>query len=177
MTAPASRICNSSNWLVTLVHAYLAFVVSARLVTTAMRCAAAIIGAAITYGLIMLVLAAFWRDSAYGAIGCAGSMTIAVMCGARAAGAMLLPAHRRAGIGGCTVLATLYPLLLAAGSAPDAPIRAMQFLYVATSAIGGFAALRTLAFTRLVPDLRAATFGAPRPHELSPPRRPAASVP
>ena len=54
----------------------------------------------------------------------------------------------------------LYPLLLAAASAPDAPVRAMQFLYVTTSAFGGFLALETLASTRFALGLRTAPYGA-----------------
>jgi hypothetical protein len=42
----------------------------------------------------------------------------------------------------------IYPLLLAAGSAPGTPVRAMQLLYVVTAAAGGIAALWTLPFTR-----------------------------
>ena len=53
-------------------------------------------------------------------------------------------------------LGMLYPVLLAAGSPPDMPVRAMQFLYVATAAVGGLAALWTLPLTPTAPVAHAA---------------------
>ena len=148
MTASASRVANASNWLAAFAYAYLAFVTSTKLVTTAVRWAAALIAASTAYVLVMLFLAALWRhDSAHAAICCAGAMAVAVMCGAWAASAILLPGHRRAGMWTCMALGMLYPVLLAAGSEPDVPIRAMQFLYVVTAAAGGVAALWTLPIT------------------------------
>jgi hypothetical protein len=61
---------------------------------------------------------------------------------------ILLPLHRTVGVWACTVLGMIYPLLLAAGSAPGTPVRAMQLLYVVTAAAGGITALWTLPFTR-----------------------------
>ncbi len=152
MTASTSRVADASNWLATFAFAYVAFVTSLRLVTTTARWAAALIAAGTAYVLVMLVLAAVWRHgSAHAATLCAASMTVAVMCGARAASAILLPEHRRAGVCTCMALGMLYPVLLAAGSAPVMPVHAMQFLYVATAAAGGLAALWTLPLTRVAP--------------------------
>jgi hypothetical protein len=78
-------------------------------------------------------------------------MAVAVLCAGWVAGAILLPEHRRAGMWACTALAMLYPVLLAAGSAPGAPVRAMQLLYVVTAAAGGIGALWTLPVTGSAP--------------------------
>ncbi len=157
MAAPASRVAHASNWLATFAYANLAFVASARLVTTAVRWVAALTGASVAYVLVMLMLAAFWRhDSAHAAICCAGAMMVSVLCGVRAASAILLPSHRRAGLWACTALGMLYPVLLAAGSAPGTPVHAMQWLYVVTSAAGGLVALWTLPLTHGASIARAA---------------------
>jgi hypothetical protein len=146
MAHSAGRVASASNWLATSAYAYSAFVASTRRATTAVHWAAALFGASVTYGLVMLFFATLWQhDIAHSAIWCAGGMAVAVLCGARVASAILLPPYRRSGVWACTGLATVYPLLLAACSAPDAPVRAMQLLYVASAAIGGFAALRMLA--------------------------------
>jgi hypothetical protein len=152
MVASASRVASASNWLATSAYAYSAFVASTRLVTTAVRWVAALVGASVAYLLVMLALAAFWRhDSAHAAICCAGGMAVAVLCGAWAASVVLLPGHRAAGVWVCTILGMLYPLALAAGSDPGAPVRAMQFMYAVTAAVGGVVALWTL------PPMRSAT--------------------
>jgi len=152
MAAPESRVASASNWLVTSSHAYLAFVMSTRLATTAMRWAAALLEASVVYVLVMLALAAFWQhDTAHAAVRCALGMVVAVLCAGWASSTILLPAHRHAGVLTCTVLGMLYPLLLAAGSAPGTPVRAMQFLYVAAAAVGGVTALCMLPHRRGVP--------------------------
>src|SRR5271156_1833719 len=105
MAGSALRVANASNWLATFAYAYLGVVASAGLVTTAVRWAAALIGASVAYVLVMLMMAAFWRhDSGHAVICCAGGMTVAVLCGVRAASAILLPSHRRAGLWACTAL-------------------------------------------------------------------------
>jgi hypothetical protein len=148
MAGSALRVANASNWLATFAYAYLGFVASAKLVTTAVRWVAALTGASVAYVLVMLMMAAFWRhDSGHAAICCAGGMTVAVVCGVRAASAILLPSHRRAGLWACTALSALYPVLLAAGSEPGAPIRTVLLLYVVTSIAGGVVALLTLPLT------------------------------
>jgi low temperature requirement protein LtrA len=152
MAIPAARVASASNWLVTSSYAYLAFVTSTRLATTATRWAAALLGASVVYVLVMLALAAFWQhDSAHAAVCCALGMVVAVLSAAWATSTMLLPAHRHAGVWTCTILGMLYPLVLAAGSAPGTPVRAMQFLYVAAAAAGGVAALCTLPLSRGAP--------------------------
>jgi len=157
MTAFVSRVASTSTWLATFAYAYLAFVTSIRLVTTGARWAAALVCASTAYGLVMLFLAALWQHSgANGAICCAGSMMVAVLCGAWIASALLLPGHRRMGVWTCTILGMLYPLVLAAGSAPDAPVRAMEFTYVAAAAVGGVAALWALPYVRNGSNLGAA---------------------
>ncbi len=149
MVASDSRVASASSWLTTFAYAYLAFVGSTRLATTAVRWAAALIGAGVAYVLVMLVLAAFWQhDSAHAAVGCAAGMAVSVLCAARVASVVLLPAHRMAGVWACTILGMLYPALLAVGSAPGTPVRAMQLLYIATAAAGGLAAMRTLPLSR-----------------------------
>lgn len=148
MVSSASRVSSASNWLATSAYAYSAFVASTKLAINATRWAAALLGASVAYVLVMLALAAFWQhDSAHAAVCCAGGMVVAMLCAAWAATAILLPGHRHAGVWICTILGMLYPLLLAAGSAPGAPVRAMQFLYVVASAAGGVAALWTLPLT------------------------------
>jgi ABC-type proline/glycine betaine transport system permease subunit len=148
MVVPASRVASAPNWLATTAYAYSAFVASTRLATTAARWAAALLGATAAYLLVMLALAAFWRhDSAHAAICCAGGMAVAVLCGAWAASTVLLPRHRTAGVWVCTILGILYPLALAAGSDPGAPVRAMQLMYAAMAGAGGLAALWTLPLT------------------------------
>jgi hypothetical protein len=149
MVAHASRVANASNWLATFAYAYVAFVIAAKPVTTVARWVVALTEASVAYVLIMLALAAFWRhDSAHAAICCAGGMAIAVLCGGWVATTILLPAHRRAGLWTCTLLGALYPMLLVAGSAPDAPVHAMQSLYVIASTAGGIVALWALPIPR-----------------------------
>src|SRR5271165_3017259 len=131
MIIPASHFGGVSRWLAAFAYAYLVFVASARLATTTLRWAAALTGASLAYALVMRVLIALWQDSAHAAIGCAGAQAVAVMCGAWVACAMLLPGHRRAGAWACTALGMLYPILLAAGSRPDASIRAVDLLFAA----------------------------------------------
>jgi hypothetical protein len=161
MAASAPPLASASSWLATFAYAYLAFVASTRLVTTGSRWAAALVGAGVAYGLVMRVLAALWQyDSAHAAICCAGSMAVAVLCGAWVASAILLPAHRRAGMWACTAVGMLYPVLLAAGSPPDAPVRGLQILDVAGAAVGGFAALWSLAPARHGPVPRICAYGA-----------------
>jgi uncharacterized membrane protein len=151
MIASVSRVTGASNWLATSAYAYSAFVASTRFVTTTARWAAALIAAIVVYLLVMLALAAFWQhDSAHAAAFCAGGMAVAVLCGAWAASAMLLPRHRAAGAWVCCILGMLYPMLLAAASQPGAPVQAMQLLYVVASAAGGFAALWTPPLARSV---------------------------
>jgi hypothetical protein len=148
----APRVSNASIWAATLAYAYLTFIASTRLVTTATRWAAALLGAGVAYVLVMLAIAIFWQhDRAHAAVACAGGMAVAVLCAGWVAGAILLPEHRRAGMWACTALAMLYPVLLAAGSAPGAPVRAMQLLYVVTAAAGGIGALWTLPVTGSAP--------------------------
>jgi ABC-type proline/glycine betaine transport system permease subunit len=157
MAASESRVASASNWLVTSSYAYLAFVASTRLATTAARWAAALLGASVVYVLVMLALAAFWQhDSAHAAVCCALGMVVAVLCAAWATSTILLPAHRDAGAWTCMILGMLYPLLLAAVSAPGTPVRTMQFLYVAAAAVGGVASLWTLPLRRGVPLQRIA---------------------
>jgi hypothetical protein len=105
----------------------------------------------------MLAIAAVWQyDPTHAAVCCAGGMAVAVMCGAWAASAILPDRHRRAGLWTCTALGMLYPVLLAGGSAPGAPIHAMQALYVLASAVGGFAASWSLSPIRGGPTPRIA---------------------
>jgi hypothetical protein len=132
----------------TLAYAYLAFVGSSRLVMTTARWAAALVAASVAYVLVMLLLAALMRqDTTHAAAGCAAGMAVAVPFAGWVASAILLPAQRRAGVCACTLLAVVYPLLLAASSAPGTPVRTMQFLYAATAAAGGIAALWALPIT------------------------------
>jgi hypothetical protein len=146
MVPSTSRISSASNWATASAYAYVTFVASTRLATTTVRWAAALLGGSIAYGLVMMFLAVAWQqDSAHAAIWCAGSMTMAVPCGAWVASEILLPGHRRAGVWTCMVLGTLYPTLLAAGSAAGSPVRAMQYLYVVASAVGGLAAVLGLS--------------------------------
>lgn len=152
MVPSASRVASASNWLATSAYAYSAFVASTRLATTATRWSAALLGAGVAYVLVMLALATFWQhNSSHAAICCAGGMMVAVLCAASVASTILLPRHRYAGVWVCTILGMLYPLLLAASSAPGTPVRTMQFLYVVASAAGGVAALSTLPHTRGAP--------------------------
>jgi len=147
MIVPALHGPGASRLLVAFAYAYLTCVASARLVTTALRWAAALTGASLAYFLVMRVLIALWQDSAHAAIGYAGAMAVAVMCGAWVACTLLLPGHRRAGAWTCTALGMLYPMLLAAAGPPHAPIRAAQVLFVAAAAVGGIAVLRSLPLT------------------------------
>jgi hypothetical protein len=152
MTALEARVASGSNWLATSAYAYTTFVASMRPVTTVVRWAAALIAASVAYVLIMLLLAVTWQhDPAHAAICCAGSMAVAVLCGAWVAGLILLPRHRSVGMWTCTALGMMYPLLLAAGHAPGTPVREMQLLYVVTAAAGGIAAHWALRPTRRGP--------------------------
>src|SRR5271167_3809708 len=138
MILPASRFASASTWLAAFAYAYFTFVASARLVTTAMRWAAALTGASLAYALVMLVLAVLWQHgSGHAALCCAGAMAVAVMCGTWVACALLLPGHRRAGAWTCTALGMFFPMVLAVGNQPDASVRAVQMLFAAAAAIGG----------------------------------------
>jgi hypothetical protein len=149
MAAFASRFESTSNWLAASAYAYSAFVASTRLARTTVRWAAALLGAGIAYGLVMLFLAVVWQqDTAHAAMWCAGSMSVAVPFGAWVASEIVLPQHRRAGVWTCTVLGMLYPMLLAASSSAGTPVRAMQYLYVAAAAVGGLAAVLGLSGVR-----------------------------
>ena len=149
MVPSTSRVTITSNWLVASAYAYLAFVASTRLATATVRWAAALLGAGIAYGLVMMFLSVVWQlDGVHASIWCACSMSVAVPCGAWVANEILLPGDRRAGVWTCTVLGMLYPMLLAANSGAGAPIRAMQYLYVAAAAAGGLVAVVGLSRVR-----------------------------
>jgi hypothetical protein len=109
-------------------------------------------GAGIAYGLVMIFLSVVWQlDSVHSVMWCAGSMSVAVPCGAWVASKILLPGDRRAGVWTCAVLGMLYPMLLAARSGADAPIREMQYVYAAAAAAGGLVAVLLSSAARQAP--------------------------
>lgn len=140
------RIANAPFWFASLVYAYAVYALSTLFVTTALRCVAAIVVAGAAYVLLLLPITLAWQpDSHHAATVYAFGMALATMGGTGVAN-LIFPRHtRQIGMLACVGLSMAFPVLLAVLSGPEAPVRAMQWLYVAATIAGGCAAVGMLS--------------------------------
>ncbi len=119
-----------------------AYVASRLFFTTTLRCLGALILGCAAYILVLLPVVLIWRaEMANAATIYAVGMAVATMGGTWVASLVFPAAHRQSGMLACVGLGAIYPMLVAATSDPAAPVRVMQYMYVAATSAGGSAAV------------------------------------
>ncbi len=152
-----SRLALAPVWLLIFAYIHAMRALTSRLLAAIARSALALAVALAAYLLVMLpAIHAIPPAAGHAAMAYACAMAVATLAATSIAG-LVLPRHaREIGMALCAGLAIAYPAMVAMAAEPEAPVRVMQSLYLAASALGAWCAVNwgRAALHRLAPAWR-----------------------